>query len=251
MLATSSAKKQPARFRTVEDALPVADSSPPIITPKVPAVLHPVYGLTPMGSNGFALNKQMIQMLDFWHDKATTLLHENVRGAWEHWDLVNQVQGEIYEAALLYKPRRASEAARQFEIVLRQAQHEECVTVFSVEEFEQIVDGLVMATRPIAPKKKVGATSRGRRLTRTGLLIRYQNFLVQELETLSWQLYGDNEYAQQFRVDDDAVNKRCRRLGDPLFDEKTLPDRARSVLKSLKIDTKTIAVRAERRETAR
>ncbi|MDB5652932.1 MAG: hypothetical protein JWQ94_545 [Tardiphaga sp.] len=203
-----------------------------------------------MGTAAFTLDRQPIQMLDHWHDKATMLLHENVR-TWEYWEVVNQVQGEIFEAALLYKPRRGSDAARQFEIVLRQAQHDERVTVFSVEEFEQIVDGLVMATGPIPPNKKIGATSRGRRLTTAGLLIRYQNFLVQELETLSWKLYGDSHYAQQFRIDDEAVNKRCKRFGDALFDEETLSDRARSVLKSLKIDAENVVERPTRGGGAR
>ena len=64
-------------------------------------------------------------------------------------------------------------------------------------------------------------------------------------------LYGDSHFAQQFRMDDEAVNKRCKRLGDALFDEKTLPDRARSVLRSLKIDAENVVERPSRRGGAR
>jgi hypothetical protein len=92
----------------------------------------------------------------------------------------------------------------------------------------------------LAPKKRVGALRRGRKLTVAGLHVRYQSFLIQELETLSVNLYGSRDYAKQFRIEDDAVNLRCvgnSKTQYPFFDESKLTARARSVLKSLKIET--------------
>jgi hypothetical protein len=91
------------------------------------------------------------------------------------------------------------------------------------------------------PAKLRGAPSRGHKLTRAGLLDRYQSFLVQELETVSCYLYGNLDYVKHVIMFDDAVRARCRTRGGPFFDEATLPDRARSVLKSLKIDTERTA----------
>jgi hypothetical protein len=85
---------------------------------------------------------------------------------------------------------------------------------------------------------------RGGKLTRAGLLHRYESFLMKELQTLSLNLYGDRDYALQYIAEDDAVNLRCRdsRHKYPFFDESKLADRAKSVLKSLKIDTKKVDV---------
>lgn len=101
-----------------------------------------------------------------------------------------------------------------------------------------------------APPKFPGTSCRGDKLTRAGLLLRYQAFLVSELETLSWHLYGDRYYAINFRINDQAVNACCsagyvdgeyrpdaRRKAYPFFDESKLLARARAVLGSLEIDT--------------
>ena len=61
---------------------------------------------------------------------------------------------------------------------------------------------------------------------------------MKELHTLSLNLYGNRDYALQYIEEDDAVNLRCENGRHSFFDESKLPDRARSVLKSLKIDTK-------------
>jgi hypothetical protein len=63
---------------------------------------------------------------------------------------------------------------------------------------------------------------------------------MKELQTLSLKLYGNRDYALQYIAEDDAVNLRCRntRHKYPFFDESKLVDRAKSVLKSLKIDAK-------------
>jgi hypothetical protein len=116
----------------------------------------------------------------------------------------------------------------------------------SIEEVLQVCDivkmstELTQATAPIVPRKPMGALQRGRKLTRAGLLMRYQSFLVQELETVSWNLYGERGLRQANRFFDRAVRDRCRSARAPVFDERNLPTRARAVLKSLKIDTETV-----------
>jgi hypothetical protein len=105
---------------------------------------------------------------------------------------------------------------------------------------------LTMATAQIVPKKRVGHLQRGRKLTRAGLLMRYQSYLVQELETVSWNLYGERDYAKQVVIFDHAVRARCTSADDrgPFFNERNLPDRARAVLGSLKIDTEIADARS-------
>lgn len=51
---------------------------------------------------------------------------------------------------------------------------------------------------------------------------------------------GEQDYALHYVMQDDAVNDRCRgpkRWVHPFIDQNKLSARARSVLKSLKIDT--------------
>lgn len=114
-----------------------------------------------------------------------------------------------------------------------------------VADIRRLAAELSDATKMSVPLKKVGALRRGRKLTRAGLLHRYQSFLMHELRTLSCNLYGNRDYALQYIAEDDAVNLRCRdgRHKYPFLDEGKLADRARSVLKSLKIDTKQLNVR--------
>jgi hypothetical protein len=51
-------------------------------------------------------------------------------------------------------------------------------------------------TTATAPITRVGAFHRDGKLTREDLLARYQSYLVQELETVSWNLYGERDYAK-------------------------------------------------------
>jgi hypothetical protein len=90
--------------------------------------------------------------------------------------------------------------------------------------------------------KAVGALQRGRKLTWVGLLIRYQSFLVQELETVSWNLYGERDYAKHVIFYDDAVRERClsKDRCDPFFDERGVASRAHAVLGSLDIDHQNV-----------
>jgi len=61
---------------------------------------------------------------------------------------------------------------------------------------------------------------------------------VQELETVSWNLYGERDYAKHIIFFDGAVRARCTSTDRcaPFFDERSLTTRARAVLGSLKID---------------
>ena len=71
---------------------------------------------------------------------------------------------------------------------------------------------------------------------------------MRELQTLTWNMYGSRDFALNYQPLEHAVNVRCDshfvggkykagRRSYPVFDEKKLPARAATVLKSLKIDT--------------
>lgn len=206
-----------------------------------------IFGWLP---DGFVLEEQQIEMLCFWHRKAIEVIDQFLDGAPynaatdEKLDDYCQIKNRILWAIL----SAPVSMARQVAAKLRAVVHEmECLKTDCVEEVlnrEDMVKmsaDLTMATAPIVPKKRVGALQRGRKLTRAGLLTRYQSFLVQELETVSWNLYGQRDYAKQIVFFDDEVRARCFSTDRcyPFFDERGLTTRARSVLKSLKIDTET------------
>jgi len=111
--------------------------------------------------------------------------------------------------------------------------------VLHVRHIVKLASDLTRATAPIVPKKHVGSLQRGRKLTWAGLFTRYQSFLVQELETVSWNLYGERDLAKHIISFDDAVRARCTSNDRcyPFFDERGLTTRARAVLQSLEIDT--------------
>jgi hypothetical protein len=120
--------------------------------------------------------------------------------------------------------------------------------MIGIDELSAIADELQRVTAPLTPKKKTGNLRRGRKLTQFGLIHRYQAFLIQELETIGWHVHGERDYPMKVRFVDDEVNKRCRLpngrgLYPIFFDTKSLPLRARSVLKSLKINTENAGER--------
>jgi hypothetical protein len=114
--------------------------------------------------------------------------------------------------------------------------------VLDIQDIVKLTTELSDATAPIVSKKQVGALKRGKKLTRAGLLTRYQSFLVQELETVSWNLSGEPDYAKYIVFFDAAVRKRCRKGNYPFLDESELAARARAVLKSLKVDPESAEV---------
>jgi hypothetical protein len=61
---------------------------------------------------------------------------------------------------------------------------------------------------------------------------------------ISWNLYGERDFAKHVVSYDRAVQERCEPADDcegPFFEERTLPDRIRAVLNSLKVDTEDAA----------
>ena len=194
----------------------------------------------------FVLKKQMIPMLDLWHSKAAAVMtvcensdHNSTEEGWAEYTKVVEIQGDILKAALAAKLHSVRDIAVLLAMVVRHAQiqGDEIGEFINTAEFDAIAKRLRALTDQIPPKKKVGKLQRGRKLTRAGLLYRYQSFLAKELETVSNNLYGDPRCALQYSIEDDAVNQRLRKSHHPFFDESKLPARARSVLKSLKIDT--------------
>ncbi|MEH2476215.1 hypothetical protein V1281_002615 [Nitrobacteraceae bacterium AZCC 2161] len=244
---TTTASKSMAPPRSVRSGKRgEADTNPPVLTPSQKPDLHPVYGSLPIGRDGFTLDRQMIQMLNFWHHRAVDIclaFEKAPDDAGRHeFEEILTIKEDIYRASLKAEVKRPSEVALQLQIIVRDASlsTDDSCEFLSVKELSVIAMNLLEATKPLVPKKRVGALRRGRKLTVAGLHVRYQSFLIQELETLSVNLYGSRDYAKQFRIEDDAVNLRCQgrsKTRYPFFDESKLTTRARAVLKSLKIDT--------------
>ncbi|UWU73032.1 hypothetical protein N2603_23280 [Bradyrhizobium huanghuaihaiense] len=203
-----------------------------------------IFGKLP---EGFVLEEQLIEILCFWHRKSIEVVDSmSLSGAAddeEEFAAACAIKNRILQAALSARATRSSEVAAQLGAVVAEI---DCLgagvgidEVLDVDHIQKLSAELSEATSPIVPKKPVGALQEGNKLTRAGLLARYQSFLVQELETVSWHLYGERDYAKHCVMFDDAVNARCRSPDYPLFDERGLPERARAVLESLKIDTET------------
>jgi hypothetical protein len=201
----------------------------------------------------FRLQDQPIWMLVHWHRKAIAAadrLPADVSD--EELDSACDIVRQLYAAILTAKTHGASHVALKLQAVLTKLDSEKSDSIeeaLDVDDIRRLAAELSDAIKPSAPVKKVGALHRGRKLTRTGLLCRYQSFLMKELQTLSLNLYGDRDCALEYITEDDAVNLRCSGARDPFFDESKLADRARSVLKSLKIDTKQFDMLGHHRTT--
>jgi hypothetical protein len=211
--------------------------APPAIVTSVPAP-HPIYGKIPIGRDGFTLERQMLETLNLWHEKAFNL-HINTTDENPEHALAALVENEIYEIAMQATPEYKRAAICQLEILARHAFRHGSVSVIGVCEFLLLIERLKKISAPAVPKKPLGKLQRGRKLTRAGLLVRYESFLAHELETISWHLYGDKNVSFGRVMFDRAITVRCapNRRSDPFLGETKLPVRARSVLKSLKIDT--------------
>ncbi|MBR1165216.1 hypothetical protein [Bradyrhizobium elkanii] len=207
-----------------------------------------IFGKMPAG---FTLEGQPIEALCHWHRRANEVIDQLSDPGDEELNDYCGLKNRIFGFVLSARPATPRQAAAQLRAVIAEIESlssETCRAsieeVLDVDDIVKISADLTAATAPIVPKKHAGALQRGRKLTRAGLLTRYQSFLVQELETVSYNLYGERDYAKYTIFFDDAVRSRCTSTdrGYPFFDERTLPDRARAVLESLKIDTETADV---------
>lgn len=207
-----------------------------------------IFGKLP---EGFVLEEQEIEMLCVWHRKAIEVLDRPIEDD-EELTAFCEIKNRILGAILSARPATAGRVAAQLRAVVAEI---ECLEtggtvpvsieeVLDVHDMVKMANDLTTATAPIAPKKDAGAFHRDGKLTPNGLLARYQSFLVQELETVSWNLYGERDFAKHFIYFDRAVQDRCNSAdhGGPFFDENSLPDRARAVLGSLQIDTEAAVV---------
>jgi hypothetical protein len=222
-------------------------------TPQVP---HPIYGNVPIGRDSCTLEAQPIQMLNVWHEKAVSAAknysdaHPKMGDDDSGYDVLYSSKWEIFEAAFKTSIHNCDALAALIQIVNRHACDCGDVEVaLDLEKLQIIARISAAVTAPLSPKKRTGKLRRGNKLTAFGLIYRYQAFLIQELETIGWHVYGERDYPMMSRHYDDAVNARCRlssgRGAYPIFfNPKSLPARARSVLKSLKIDTENAGERA-------
>lgn len=242
--ATTTARKAPPiRMKPQTEA---ASSPPPIIVPELdilPAdeTRYPraIFGKLP---DGFVLKNQQIHMLVFWLRKAMTAIDEVTGKTDAEMAAALVPANELLEAIKGSTCRYPHEIAAQMQAIVEWLEftEEDCIEVeLNAADFKRFAQNLAAATAPIKATKSIGPLQRGRKLTRAGLLTRYQAFLIQELETIGWNLYGASEIALCYRPYDYEVSGRCddRKCRYPFFDERKLPDRARRVLKSLKIDT--------------
>jgi hypothetical protein len=244
--ATSSKERQ---------ILDLADGAIPEYPPEI-------FGKLP---EGFVLEEQtQIETLCFWHRKAievTDAMQDRMAdaadadAAWEEFSHYCEIKNRILAAVLSASATRPGQVAAQLRAVVAEFDCLQGPATNMETSIEEVLQAshivkmsaeLTKATAPIVPKKHVGSLQRGRKLTRAGLLTRYQSFLVQELETVSWNLYGERDYAKHIIFFDDAVRARCTSNDRcyPFFDERGLTARARAVLQSLKIDTESNADRA-------
>ncbi|MBO4227230.1 hypothetical protein [Bradyrhizobium neotropicale] len=198
----------------------------------------------PIFTAGVPLKSQPIQALVHWMHEAMAAV-DNLPAGYTNDDLTAamDVVNNIFAAIKQAKLSQPRAVAQQMAAVVEYMNFLECRVIeeaLSGEDFCRMSENLTTATKPIRPTKPPLPYSRGSRLTQAGLLARYASFLVQELETVSWVLYGQRDFAKQIVIFDDAVNERCRSRRGPFFDEKALPKRARAVLESLRIDAEHV-----------
>lgn len=241
LVATNTTSSRPHSVPDTDNVslVPPAGNPPVIAVPET----HPIYGRTPMGRDGFVLERQTIHMLDYWHKIADGIAQRynadpgNV--AETEFEPAWQAAWDIYRAALKARLNNSREVAILLGLVARHiATHcgDDCEPL-AQQDLANIAAKAMVITEMPEPTKKIAALKKGRRLTRAGLLYRYHAFLIGELSTLGVAFYGSRDYPKTMVPVDDAVNARMRGgKFQPFFNEGKLADRARSVLKSLKID---------------
>ncbi len=250
-------------FSNDSPGAPEATGNPPPVVVPLKNGLHPIFGNIPIGKDGCALAGQPIEWLNHCHKKASKLLEPWNRPGDisdeddQKYEAINAIRWDIFRAATETELNSASRCATFLELSYRHyREHEgsDCADfVVKGQWLAKITADLKAATAFPRPTKRIGALSKGKKLTRAGLMLRYHAFLIGELNTLGIAFYGCREYPERMIPMDDAVNVRARsgfrngkydekqnrRKRYPFFDESKLTDRAKSVLKSLKIDITT------------
>lgn len=241
LVTTSTTSSLPHSVLDASEASFVpAGTNPSAITV---AETHPIYGKTPMGRDGFELERQSIHMLDHWHKIADSIAQRFNSDTGDvsepEFETARRAAWDIYRAALNAHLNNSREIAVLLGLIARHIDThggDNC-EFLAQEELARIAAKAMAITELPQPTKKIAALKKGKRLTRAGLLHRYHAFLIGELSTLGVAFYGSRDYPKTMVPVDDAVNARVRGgRFQPFFNESKLPDRARSVLKSLKID---------------
>lgn len=218
----------------------------------IPEYPWEIFGTVP---EGFVLERTQrgIGELCVWHRNAMDVVDRLNGGASDYeMDTYCEIKNRIFRAILSARPSTPAHVAMQLRAVVAEAVQLDggsevgvsIEEVLDIEDIFKLSAGLTRVTGQITPKKSIGAFERDGKLTREGLLARYSYFLVEELQTVSWHLYGERDFAKHFVFYDRAVQDRCNspdNCDSPFFDEKRLPDRACAVLGSLGIDTVTPA----------
>lgn len=214
---------------------------PPVLSARKTKDQHPVFNRQP--HNESDLRRKGVAALSHYYWKAHRLL-DDADDETDR-DMLIQARGAVYEAILSVKPNTAADVASQMEVIAAEMRREETTSVIGFAEFMRIAENLTEVTKPILPAKMPGKWSRGNRLTKVGLLHRYCSFLLEELNTISWALYGERDYLTLMHFYDDAVRGklRDRRCRHPFFNPAGMTERATRVLKSLKIDTVSVSAR--------
>jgi hypothetical protein len=199
-----------------------------------------IFGKLP---TGFVLKKQSIPMLLYWHRKTMEAIDARDPIDDERdFDNHCRLERTISEAVLQAVPSSVAEVASQLTHVVNvMAFHKNDASIeeaIDAEQFKHIAASLARLTAFIRPKKTQGAATKGRKLTRAGLLSRYHSFLLEEIYTIGWHVYGERDYLLQFSPYDGAVECRLRAKDGrhPFFDPAKLTDRATKVLRSVRVD---------------
>jgi hypothetical protein len=255
MLQVHTSQQKP---RVTAGQASAAEAAPPVISPAREE--HSIFGAL-SNIEGFALERQHMSMLNHWHQKAIAATDEYWASEPENkpdndpeHDVLFKAKWDIFHAAFEARISSVVDLASLLQIVMRQTRDSGESEFLDTEQLQIIADAAAAIARSPQPTKRVGNLNRGSKLTRAGLLHRYHAFLIGELKTLSWNLYGSHDYALSMTPMDHEVIRRTKedfRNGKPLpyrsgrkqypfFDESKLTARARSVLKSLKIDTEKV-----------
>lgn len=193
--------------------------------------------------------------LDIWsvihlHKKAWASLQAIAESAEDtpEYKTADNLHWAALEALWRIEPRNARELAGQIGYLneVARAMGESDFTVYASFDgaMKLVAERLSCVSEPPSPTKKVAHLTRRKKLTKAGLLHRYHAYLANELMTVSWELYGSRDYAMYMIPMDGFVQRaigarpyKRGRKPDYFHNAATLPARATTVLKTLKINT--------------